>query len=44
MQVDLPSTPVFDGLIAADKRLYISMKNGAVMCLGSDEQIRPPRP
>jgi len=35
MQIDLPSIPVFDGLIAADKRLYISMRNGVVICLGS---------
>jgi hypothetical protein len=36
MQVELPSIPVFDGLIAADKRLYVSMKNGVVICLSSD--------
>jgi len=33
MQVGLPSIPVFDGLIAADERLYVSMRNGVVMCL-----------
>jgi len=29
----LGSSPVFDGLIAANGRLYLSMKNGAVVCL-----------
>jgi hypothetical protein len=33
MQIELPSIPVFDGLIAADERLYISMRDGAVICL-----------
>lgn len=33
MQLELPSIPVFDGLVAADKCLYISMRNGVVMCL-----------
>ena len=32
MQIGLPSIPVFDGLIAADERLYISMRSGVVMC------------
>jgi hypothetical protein len=36
MQVGLPSIPVFDGLIAADKRLYVSMKNGVLICLSSE--------
>jgi hypothetical protein len=35
MQIDLPSIPVFDGLIAADERLYISMRDGSVICLSS---------
>ncbi len=35
MQMALPSIPVFDGLVAADRRLYISMRNGVVMCLRS---------
>jgi len=29
-----PSAPVFDGMAAAGGRLYISMKNGKVVCLG----------
>ena len=32
LQIELPSVPVFDGMIAADERLYISLKNGDVMC------------
>ena len=32
-QMALPSIPVFDGLIAADERLYVSMRNGELMCL-----------
>jgi hypothetical protein len=32
MQIELASSPVFDGLIAANKRLYISMRNGVVIC------------
>jgi hypothetical protein len=30
----LDSAPVFDGMIAANGRLYLSMKNGLVLCLG----------
>ena len=33
MEMKLPSIPVFDGLIAANSRLYVSMKNGAVVCM-----------
>jgi outer membrane protein assembly factor BamB len=33
MEMKLTSTPVFDGLIAADGRLYMSMKDGAVVCM-----------
>jgi hypothetical protein len=32
METRLRSTPVFDGLIAADNRLYLSMKDGSVVC------------
>jgi len=31
-EYDLESLPVYDGLIAANRRLYISMKNGRVLC------------
>jgi len=34
MEMELPSIPVFDGLIAAAGRLYMSTKDGAVVCLG----------
>jgi hypothetical protein len=30
----LDSAPVFDGMIAADKRLFISMTDGSIVCLG----------
>ena len=30
----LDSTPVLDGMAAAYGRLYISMKNGSLLCLG----------
>ncbi len=30
----LDSPPVFDGMIAADKKLFISMVDGSVVCLG----------
>jgi hypothetical protein len=33
-QTELPSVPLFDGLAAAGGRLYISLENGAVACLG----------
>lgn len=31
---ELDSAPVFDGMIAADEKLFISMVNGTVVCLG----------
>jgi hypothetical protein len=33
MEMKLTSVPVFDGLIAANGRLYMSMKDGAVVCM-----------
>jgi outer membrane protein assembly factor BamB len=30
----LESPPVFDGMIAAEGRLYLSLKNGTVLCMG----------
>jgi outer membrane protein assembly factor BamB len=33
---DLPSPPVFDGLAAAQGKLYISTADGKVMCLGGE--------
>ncbi len=35
MQIELPSTPVFDGLVAAEQRLFVSLNSGAVLCLSS---------
>jgi len=29
----LESVPVFDGMAAADGRLYLSMKNGCILCM-----------
>ncbi len=31
---ELDSAPVFDGMIAADEKLFISMVDGSVICLG----------
>jgi outer membrane protein assembly factor BamB len=33
----LPSVPVFDGMAAAQGRLYMAMRNGSVLCLGEKE-------
>ena len=30
----MPAKPVYDGLIAANGRLYISLANGQILCLG----------
>jgi hypothetical protein len=32
-EVKLPSSPVFDGLIAAGGKLLLSLKDGSVLCL-----------
>ncbi len=34
-EIKLPSSPVFDGLIAAGGKLFVSLKNGSVICLDS---------
>ncbi|KPJ71439.1 MAG: hypothetical protein AMS14_09145 [Planctomycetes bacterium DG_20] len=34
-ELQLPSSPVFDGLIAAEGRLYLAMQDGKVLCLAS---------
>ncbi len=34
-QIDMISPPVFDGMIAANGRLYVALKNGAVLCITS---------
>ncbi|MBT3292037.1 MAG: hypothetical protein HN380_32135 [Victivallales bacterium] len=33
-ELPLPSPPVFDGLIAAQQRLYLAAMDGAVTCFG----------
>ena len=33
-EYNLESGPVWDGMAAAGGRLYLSMKNGRVLCLG----------
>jgi len=35
-EFDLEEVPVFDGLIAAGKRLYMSTMNGTLICLGGE--------
>ncbi len=35
-EYSLDSVPVFDGLIAADRRLYITTKSGSLVCMASD--------
>jgi hypothetical protein len=32
-ETNLPATPTFDGMSAANGRLYLSLENGSVMCL-----------
>ncbi len=33
-ELDLPAAPVLDGMASAGKRLYLSLKDGTVVCLG----------
>jgi len=33
-ETQLPSSPVFDGMVAAQGRLFLSLKDGSVICLG----------
>jgi hypothetical protein len=35
-KAQLPSSPVFDGMAAANGRLYISLKDGRVMCMSGE--------
>ncbi len=32
----LPSTPVFDGMVSAGGRLYVSLSDGGITCLGAE--------
>jgi len=34
-EYELDSLPVFDGMIAVNGRLYLSMKNGRILCLAA---------
>lgn len=38
--LDLDGPPVFDGMIAANHRLFISLENGKVVCLGKQGEHR----
>ncbi len=35
-ELDLPAVPVFDGMASAGGRLYLSLNDGTVICLGND--------
>ena len=35
VELKLDSPPVFDGLIAARERLFLSLRDGTVLCMGS---------
>jgi len=35
-QIDMASPPVFDGMIAANGRLFVALENGAVVCVTSE--------
>ena len=43
-EMSLPSTPVFDGMIAAGDNLYVALANGQVFGLWSIESGRPGKP
>jgi hypothetical protein len=34
----IPGYPVFDGLSAASGRLYVSLTDGRILCLGARER------
>ena len=35
VRMKIPCQPVFDGMAAADKRLFLSLTNGKVACYGA---------
>jgi outer membrane protein assembly factor BamB len=43
-EMSLPSTPVWDGMAAAQGNLYLALGNGQVLCLWSAESGRPGTP
>ena len=36
-QAELVSPPVFDGMAAADGRVFVSLENGQLICLGEKQ-------
>jgi len=38
-ELDLPAAPVLDGMASAGGRLYLSLKDGTVICLGNDVKL-----
>ena len=36
-RLDLPASPVWDGMAVADGKLYMAMSNGTVVCMGPDK-------
>jgi hypothetical protein len=36
--IDLEASPVFDGMIAADNKLFLSLMNGQILCYGSGSE------
>jgi len=42
-QYRLDSSPVFDGMAAANGRLYLSLENGHVLCMAGDPAAAEPR-
>jgi outer membrane protein assembly factor BamB len=41
-EVELPAAPVWDGLAAVDGNIYVTLKDGTVMCLDQSETKTPP--
>jgi outer membrane protein assembly factor BamB len=41
-KIEIPGAPIFDGLIAAKGRLYVSTMNGRVICLGENKRVDKP--
>ncbi len=37
-EYQLPAIPVWDGMIASNERLYISLKDGTVLCMGPNQR------
>jgi hypothetical protein len=37
-EYELSAIPVWDGMIASNERLYLSLKDGTVLCMGPDRR------